>query len=312
MMQDIAVFILLGIAIFALIYGVLGQRIEALDPMKARLLRIAPDGSEQAKEAARQEERVQKKNTDTRTATERLIEQAGVSWTTAKFTRIRVTAAVASLLTVYVVTQNYAFAIVGMTISLATVPGGYLRYARAKRYKAFIKEFPTAIDIMVRSVQAGLTLNEGLHTIITEVEPPISDEFQRVVDRMHLGESLGAAITVLQERLPLQEVHFFVSTVGIQQQTGGSLAGTLENLSAVIRDRKDMQERIKALSGEARISALILAALAPVVLIGFAIVNPSYLAPLISTSLGNMTLAGAALWMAFGFGIMRRMVNFKV
>ena len=303
MMQDIAVFILLGIAIFALIYGVLGQRIEALDPMKARLLRIAPDGSEQAKEAARQEERVQKKNTDTRTATERLIEQAGVSWTTAKFTRIRVTAAVASLLTVYVVTQNYAFAIVGMTISLATVPGGYLRYARAKRYKAFIKEFPTAIDIMVRSVQAGLTLNEGLHTIITEVEPPISDEFQRVVDRMHLGESLGAAITVLQERLPLQEVHFFVSTVGIQQQTGGSLAGTLENLSAVIRDRKDMQERIKALSGEARISALILAALAPVVLIGFAIVNPSYLAPLISTSLGNMTLAGAALWMAFGLSL---------
>lgn len=95
-----------------------------------------------------------------------------------------------------------------MTISLATVPGGYLRYSRAKRYKAFIKEFPTAIDIMVRSVQAGLTLNEGLHTIITEVEPPISDEFQRVVDRMHLGESLGSAITVLQERLPLQEVHF--------------------------------------------------------------------------------------------------------
>lgn len=312
MLQDLATFILLAIAFGALIYGVLGQRIEALDPKKARLLRIAPDGSEQAKEAARQEERVQKKNTDTRTATERLIEQAGVDWTTAKFTRIRVIAAVVSLLTVYIVTQNYMFAIVATTISLATVPGGYLNYARAKRYKAFLKEFPTAIDIMVRSVQAGLTLNEGLHTIITEVDPPISDEFQRVVDRMTLGESLGSAITVLQERLPLQEVHFFVSTVGIQQQTGGSLAGTLENLSAVIRDRKDMQERIKALSGEARISALILAALAPVVLVGFAIVNPSYLAPLISTTLGNMTLGGAALWMAFGFIIMRRMVNFKV
>lgn len=312
-MENIPTILFSALAFGVAIYAVLGQRIDNLEPMRARVLRIAPEDNDLARDAARSEERARRRvSTDQRTSIERAIDQAGLSWTPSKYKRIRAIAAGAIGISSFLLTQNYLIALVATVVSVAAIPGVYVAYVRSRRYKKFLHDFPTAIDVMVRSVTAGLPVSTALTTIVQDLKPPVSQEFQRVIDRISLGESVALATTVLQDRVPLPEVHFFVATIGVQQRTGGSLSGTLDNLSAVIRDRKDMTEKITALSSEARMSALILAALPPLVMVGFAVMNPSYLAPLVTTTMGHLTLGGAAIWMAFGGLIMRKMINLKV
>jgi tight adherence protein B len=179
------------------------------------------------------------------------------------------------------------------------------------RQKKFQKELANAIDVVVRGVKSGLPLNECLQIIARESPEPIAGEFRYVVEQMRVGIPLSEALDRLIERMPLAEVKFLAIVIGIQQQAGGNLSEALGNLSGVLRDRFRMEMKVKALAAEAKASAMVLGSLPPAVMTMTFMSAPDYIMPLISTTAGNLIVAGGLFWMSCGIMVMRKMINFK-
>lgn len=181
-----------------------------------------------------------------------------------------------------------------------------------KRYQyKFISELANAIDVVVRGVKSGLPLNECLQVIARESPQPLAGEFREVVEEQRMGVPLGDALERLCRRVPLAEVRFLTIVIAIQQQAGGNLSEALGNLSGVLRDRFRLQLKVKALSAEAKASAMVLASLPPGVMSMVYMTSPEYITPLFTTTPGKFMLAVGAGWMMCGVLIMRKMINFK-
>ena len=180
-----------------------------------------------------------------------------------------------------------------------------------RRQNKFIDEFANAIDVIVRGVKSGLPLPECLGIIARESPQPISGEFTEVVEQQRVGVPLAETFERMMTRMPLAEVRFFAIVISIQQQAGGNLSEVLGNLSGVLRDRKRLQAKVRALSAEAKASAAVLGALPFVVMILVYITTPAYITLLWTTRFGQFLLVCAAVWMMSGILVMRKMINFK-
>ena len=191
------------------------------------------------------------------------------------------------------------------------VPRFILNFRINRRQKQFTASFADAMDIIVRGVRTGLPLGDCLKIIAHESPDPLGAEFRRVVE----GESLGIPVEVcleqMHERMPISEVRFFATVLNIQKTTGGNLGESLSNLSNVLRGRKLLREKIKALSSEARMSAIIIGALPIVVMILVTIMSPDYMYELYSTPRGHKNMMIGAAMMVMGILTMRKMINFK-
>ncbi|MEK7266366.1 MAG: type II secretion system F family protein [Pseudomonadota bacterium] len=192
------------------------------------------------------------------------------------------------------------------------LPHWYVGFQISSRQKKFANEFSNAIDVIVRGVKSGLPVNECLKIISTEAPKPVNEEFEQLVEGFRLGLSLEQGMARMYERMPLQEVSFFGIVLLIQQKTGGNLAEALNNLAGVLRGRKLMDGKIKALSSEAKASAMIIGALPFLVMGAVKMSSPSYLDPLFTTPTGNFVLLGAAFWMSMGIYVMKSMMKIKV
>jgi tight adherence protein B len=124
--------------------------------------------------------------------------------------------------------------------------------------------------------------------------------------------SMDQALDKMFERMPTPEVRFFGIVLAIQSKTGGNLAEALGNLSSVIRARKLMREKIKALSGEAVASAWIIGSMPPGVVLMISMLSPTYMVPMFTDHRGQVMLGAGAFWMALGIFTMRKMINFKI
>jgi len=180
-----------------------------------------------------------------------------------------------------------------------------------RRQKSFVSQLADAIDIIVRGVKSGLPLNQCLRIISTESPEPVRQEFKLIVDGQAMGVQLEQNLQRMYERMPLPEVNFFNIMLIIQQRTGGNLSEALGNLSSVLRARKMLKEKVKALSSEAMASAMIIGALPFIVMILVYVVRPDYMSLLFTTSQGQLILLAAGTMMSMGIFIMRSMINFK-
>lgn len=201
--------------------------------------------------------------------------------------------------------------ILGGFVGLLGLPRWIVSRLTKRRQYKFTDEFANAIDIIVRGVKSGLPLTECLNIIAKESPQPISGEFSEVVEQQRVGVPLGEAFEKMMVRMPLPEVRFFAIVISIQQQAGGNLSEALSNLSGVLRDRKRLAAKVRALSAEAKASAAVLGALPFIVMILVYITTPSYIALLWNTKFGQFLLATAACWMTCGILVMRKMINFK-
>ena len=157
-----------------------------------------------------------------------------------------------------------------------------------------------------------MPLGDCLKIIAHESPEPVSSEFKLVVE----GESVGVPIEVclerMYERMPISEVNFFATVLNIQRTTGGNLGESLANLSNVLRGRKMLREKIKALSAEAKASAMIVGALPIVVMVLVTLASPDYMEELYTTSTGHRNLMIGAGMMLTGIVVMKKMINFKI
>jgi tight adherence protein B len=179
------------------------------------------------------------------------------------------------------------------------------------RTKKFTEAFSDAIDIIVRGIKSGLPVHDCLKIIGKECPEPLAGEFRVLVENTGMGMAMEQALERMYERMPTNELRFFTIVLSIQAKTGGNLAEALGNLSAVLRSRKLMAEKIKALSAEAIASACIIGALPPGVVVMISITAPTYMAPMFTDPRGHLFLLIAAFWMALGIFVMRKMINFK-
>ena len=146
--------------------------------------------------------------------------------------------------------------------------------------------------------------------IASDAQEPVKSEFRSIVETQTIGIPLGDACTRLYESMPLAESNFFGIVVSIQQKAGGNLSEALGNLSRVLRDRKKMQAKIRAMSMEAKASAVIIGCLPIAVMILVYITSPQYIELLWTTELGRLMLAGCVVWMSIGVFVMKKMINF--
>jgi len=192
------------------------------------------------------------------------------------------------------------------------IPSWLLSFLRARRLARFIEAFPGAIDIIIRGVKAGLPVADCFRVIASEAQEPVRSEFRRIIESTTLGLSIGEGCERFAERVPTSEASFFSIVINIQQKSGGNLSEALGNLSNVLRDRKRMKAKIKAMSSEAKSSAGIIGSLP--FLVGGAVyfTTPAYMTVLFTTNAGKIVIAGSLLWMAIGVFIMRKMISFDV
>jgi len=190
-------------------------------------------------------------------------------------------------------------------------PRWVLSFLAKRRVKKFTEEFPNATDVIVRGIKSGLPVHDCLKVIARESPQPLAGEFQNLVENMGMGLSIEQALEKVYERMPTSELKFFSIVLAIQSKTGGNLAEALGNLSTVLRARKLMREKIKAMSGEAVASAFIIGCLPPGIMTLVCLTTPSYMMPMFKDPRGHMMLLGAAFWMGTGIFVMRRMINFK-
>jgi tight adherence protein B len=191
------------------------------------------------------------------------------------------------------------------------LPRWVLGFMKARREKKFTSEFANAIDVVVRSVRSGLPTNEALKIVARESPEPVGGEFNRLVEGLKVGVTLEQGCKRMYESMPTAEVSFFGIVMTIQQKSGGNLSEALSNLSGVLRDRKRLQGKIKAMSSEAKASAMIIGSLPPAVMGIVYVTTPAYISLLFTERTGNLILAGCGLWMSAGIFVMRKMINFK-
>lgn len=242
-----------------------------------------------------------------------ILQQSGKNWTTSKLITISCVACILGLLLglkirlVPPYVSAPLLALLGGAAPLLLV----LR-KRGKSMRAFEEQFPEALDFLSRSMRAGHGFAVALEMLATDSPDPLGSAFRRVSNDLQLGSSLEVALGKLVTIMPLIDVRFFVSSVILQQETGGNLGEILSKLAFIIRERFRLKGQVKAVSAHGRITGLVLV-LMPLGVVGFMMVTaPDYLRQLADDTLGRKMIYGAVVGQIVGFFVIRKITNIKV
>ncbi len=181
-----------------------------------------------------------------------------------------------------------------------------------RRIQKFLAVFPEAIDTICRGLRSGLPITEMIATVGQELQGPISVEFARISDGVRMGRSLEDSMWEVATRLDTPEFRFFIIALSIQRETGGNLAETLGNLGDLLRKRRQLKLKIRAMSSEAKASAMIIGSLPFIMFTLLMVINPDYALTLVRDPRGQMLLGGAGTWLGLGILCMRQMIRFEI
>ncbi|SAK61710.1 type II secretion system protein [Caballeronia temeraria] len=177
-----------------------------------------------------------------------------------------------------------------------------------ERFKRrFLDGFPDLIDLIVRAVRAGVPVTHVMGVASAECAEPLKSEFQLMGDGLKVGLDLEEVLATAVTRIGIPDFSFFCVCLLLQRETGGQLGETLENLAGIVRRRREIRQKTKALTGEARITTKILAAVPFFILGSMFLLNRSYLMVLFNTSAGQKVLTCAGISLAMGLGIVHKM-----
>lgn len=201
--------------------------------------------------------------------------------------------------------------LVGLVVG-AMLPWMFISRMADKRRRRMESQFPVALDVFVRGLRSGHPIPAALNLLVEEMEDPVGTEFGIVSDEVAFGFGLREALERMAARWNLPDIHMFVVSVSVQMETGGNLAEILENLSKVIRERASMYMKVRALSSEGRMTALILTALPILAFAGLFTARPDFFLDVANDPIFIIGFLGLALLYAIGFVSIRRMVDLKV
>jgi len=242
----------------------------------------------------------------------RVLEQAGMQLKLGKLVLI----IGVMVLSTYLIVEHlfYRSTLLAAVIGIAAgfIPIGIVIFKRQRRLRQFERHFPEAIDLLSRAVRAGHAFSTGLEMISKELPEPVAGEFRRTFEEQNLGLPLRDAMFNLTERVPLIDVRFFVTALLIQKETGGNLAEILDNLAATIRERFKILGEVRIRTAQGRMTAGILIALPPLMLLLLRSINPDYVKVLFEDTMGIIMLTIAVTLQIIGSVILWKIVNIEV
>ncbi|HUK58464.1 MAG TPA: type II secretion system F family protein [Stellaceae bacterium] len=203
------------------------------------------------------------------------------------------------------------FLVVPVVMGLG-LPRRFLTSRAGKRQKHFTQHFADAIDVIVRGIKSGLPVGECLNIIARESPEPVCSEFKLLVEGQKLGMTLKQALERSCRDMPTADMKFFAIVLNLQQQTGGNLAETLAGLSDVLRQRKKMADKVKAMSSEARMTATIIGSMPFLISLMIYLINPGYISLLWTDPTGQKIFYGGLTWMGIGVFLMKQMISFEI
>ncbi|RMG02746.1 MAG: secretion protein [Planctomycetota bacterium] len=210
------------------------------------------------------------------------------------------------------VLKVYAILIPVMGLATGSLPFIWVWWKRRKRLKAFAVQLPDALDMLARSLRAGQSLAAGFQAVSNEIPAPLGVEFGRVFEEQNLGVPLEQSLRDLASRIPNLDLKFFATAVILQRQTGGDLAEILDKIGSLIRERFQIWGQIQALTGEGRLSGLVLMGLPVFLFVVMFQMNREYVMMLFTDPLGRKMLAVAIIMQIIGALVIRKIVNIKV
>jgi tight adherence protein B len=241
----------------------------------------------------------------------RLAKQANTRFSISVFILAAVVLAVAGYFLAYQWAQSPILAAI-LAAFVGSLPFVYLVVLKRKRMAKFQSQLPEALDMIARSMRAGHAFTTGMRLAADEFDDPLGSEFHHTLDEVNFGVSVSDALTNLVDRVDCPDLGFFVVSVILQRETGGNLAEIMEKIAHLIRERFKLFDRIKTLSAEGKLSAVILSLIPIVVAAVLYIMNRAYIMILVTDPVGKKMIVFAVILTLFGYYVMKRIITIKV
>jgi len=238
------------------------------------------------------------------------LQQADTQMSPAKFIFVSLAFGLGTMVLLPLIRVPLVLAPFGLIMGV--IPFLTLFIKRKRRLAAFGKQLPEALELIGRALRAGHSLASGFKLVADEMGAPIATEFERAYEAQNLGVSLEDAIEEMTNRVPNLDLRFFATAVILQRQTGGDLAEILDKIGHLVRERFVIWGQIQSLTGEGRLSGVVLLALPPALFVVMWYLNPGYSMTLFTDPMGHQMLAGAIILQILGALIIRKIVNIKV
>ena len=200
--------------------------------------------------------------------------------------------------------------VIGLSGAAAAAAARYLlRFAQLRYQRQFLDAFPDAIDLIVRAVKAGLPALDAIDLAAREVAFPVGTEFQKVLDDTRIGVPMADALSHAADRIRVPDFRFFVASIVLQRRTGGGLAETLVNLSTLIRQRRTLRLKARALTAESKASATLISIMPFVSGAGLYLVKPDMMSLLFVDHRGRFMLGVAIVSLLLGIATMSAIIR---
>jgi tight adherence protein B len=193
--------------------------------------------------------------------------------------------------------------------ALVGAPALLLRLAQSRNQRRFLDIFPDALDLIVRAVRGGLPVLEAIELAAHEIRAPVAVEFERMLGEIRIGVEMEDALQHAADRIRVPDFRFFVVSLLLQRRTGGSIAETLSNLSAIIRQRKALRMKARALTAESMASTVVIAIMPFVAGVGLFLINRELISILFIDPRGRFMLGVAVVSLLFGIAVMKMMIR---
>ena len=243
--------------------------------------------------------------------THHFLEQSGVQKPLGLFFLLSLLLAIVGFLIGSWVLSDYLLSI-PLAACLGILPFVYIYSKKQRRMKKFERQFPDAMELIARALRAGHAFSSGLKMVAEEFDDPIGTEFSRTLNEINFGVGVAEALEKLANRVDCPDINFFVISVILQRETGGNLAEILENIARLIRERFKLHGRVRTLSAEGRLSAIVLIILPFLVAFYIYLVNPEYIKLLIEDPMGRIMSILALIMMIAGIFTIKRLIAIKV
>ncbi len=237
-----------------------------------------------------------------------LLDRADLPWKPNEYLVLRIAGASTALAAAMLITSSWPMRLLAPVVGWLAL-ASYVRWRARTRVSRFAAQLPDALALVASSLQTGFSLSQALDAISRDTAEPLRGQFARAMAEHRLGAELEDALERVATRMECEDLSWTVMAIRIQRQVGGNLAQTLRTTVATLRERASLRRQVQALSADGRLSAYVLIALPPIVVVGVSVVSPGYMEQLWAEPAGVVSLAAGTVGMLVGTIWIRRLVK---
>lgn len=241
---------------------------------------------------------------------ERELELAGMAMTPGALVVTVSAIAIAGFVVVLILTGSFLFALV-LAVFVPVVAKLVVTMKIDKRRKAFASQLDETLQMIASSLRAGHSFTRALDAVADEADSPTAEEFARVINENRIGRDLVVALEQTADRMASEDFRWVAEAVAVHRDTGGNLNEVLDRVGQTMRERNQIRQEVATLASEGKFSGIVLMALPAFVAGAFSVINPGYMDPMFTSTLGKFLLAGSLVLYVIGGLWMRSIVNVK-